>query len=101
MSGKELRNWRPGTPLTARQLQEPVDAVRELRRRTLPADQVAASPDDDQTVSVNEVWIFDSSVTRTERLEDADDPDIYIDQEIPVSVTVRRPDGTTVRIELE
>ena len=98
----ELRDWKRGTPLTARQLQEAVTGVRELRRRILPQEAVAtvaASPDD--VAAVNEVWDFVAETTLTERIEDADDDTVYIDVTIQTSVTLRKPDGTTVQMKFQ
>ncbi len=99
MSRAALRDWKKGDPLSAGHLQEAVEGVRDVGRRLLQIDDIAASPDDDEVL--DETWVFVSSETRTERIEDASDASIYIDVTRTSSVTVQRPDSTIVLIQLE
>lgn len=106
-----LRNWTPGAPLTARQLQEGVTSIRELQRTQFPsaadegsaeADSSSADPNDiDVLGRPPERWRFVRAETVTERIEDATDSSIYIDVERKTSVTVEKPDGGLVIIEFE
>lgn len=106
MSFREVRRWKVGDAITAGRLNESVDALNDLRGVPPPKEQdtnSAADVDEDTTneAPVNEIWTFVSAQLSTVRLEDASDPSIFIDVQKTTSVTVRRPDGTTVRIELE
>lgn len=103
---REVQRWQAGEPLTARRLNESVDAIRDLQAAARPKDGGTNSPsevdtDNEEQAAVNEVWTFVSAQTTTVRIEDESDSSIYVDVEKSTSVTVRRPDGTTVRIELE
>lgn len=99
-TARALRNWRPGTPITADRLQEKTEAIRELQTRTRKIERRTA-PNVDDSQPASEVWTFVTKTVATERIEDATDSSIYIDVERTTSVTVRKPDGNTVLIEFE
>lgn len=103
-----LEDWKRGQTLTAVRLQQSVAGIRELRGevdglKPAPGREATASTDTEPSASgvSSEVWKFVSKTTETERIEDADDSEVYIDVERTTSVTVRRPDGVQVVIELE
>ncbi len=122
MTVERITVWRPGEPLKATRLNETVDRVNQLsgalpkaargRADTAAAfgtgDGVEAAATDDNAgtavdgvVSADEIWTFVAAETRTERVEDSEDETIYVDVDITTSVTVRKPDGTQIKIELE
>lgn len=105
---REVRDVRRGERITQDLMNEPRRAIRDLQRLVAPKAATDASPrpsvDEDNPEALPggvEVWTFVSSVTETVRIEDADDSDVYVDVEKTLSVTVQRPDGSLVRIELE
>ena len=97
-----LRDWKKGIPVKAKHLQEPIDAIRDLREqlRALGGETQALDLDQGEVLPVVE-WVFVEKTTETERIEDATDPAIYIDVERTTTVTVETPDGTYIRIQLE
>lgn len=103
-----LQDWKRGQPLAAVRLQQSITGIRELRAEVdgmKPAAGREATASTDTAPSATgvsaEVWKFVSKTTETERIEDADDPDTYIDVERTTSVTVRTPAGVQVVIEFE
>lgn len=97
---RTLIDFKRGERLAARRLNEIHDAVRELQTVEQPqkresVDQLVETPE------VDEEWIFSAKTTRTERLEDADDPTVFIDVEVTTSVVVTTPDGRLISIQLE
>ena len=106
-----LRNWSAGSALSANHLQEPVQGLREIRyeidelKRRLDgiANREATSRSDETEEEQNgtERWKFLESTMVIERIEDADDSDVYIDVTRTTSITVQMPDGTPVLIEFE
>lgn len=95
---KQLRRWVRGAALEARRLNEVIDVTQDLAGQVNPprTDDVSKLP-----VPAGETWTFVSRTTRTERIEDADDSEVYVDVLITSTVTVQKPDGSPVTIQLE
>ena len=98
---KALRDWRRGEPISARRLQDGVDAIRDIQRKRPQTEKAEPLDQDGAEPTSDEIWRFVSKTTETERIEDVDDSDVYVDVERTTSVIVRKPNGTTVLIQLE
>ena len=95
-----LRLWNRGDAMTGPRLNEPLNLLND-RASVQPPRGLTAPNELEPEEETSETWAFSTSTTRTERLEDATDPLIYIDVVVTTSVTVTRPDGRLVIIELE
>lgn len=98
---RAIKDYVRGDKLTAARLNETVTAVRDLQRIVQPEQLESVDQDAAEPPEVNEQWIFVAKTTVTERIEDADDSEVYIDVERTTSVVLERPDGSTVLIQLE
>ncbi len=103
-TAKPPRRWRRGEVITAARLNEAVDAINRQpgpsRGAAVGREAGATTDSPDGTVQAD-VWAFVSSETRTVRLEDSEDSDVYIDVEVTRSVTLKTPAGTYVKLQLE
>ncbi len=109
-----VRLWLPGERLSARNLNRVVHAVNEDRgvKRPQESDEPESGekppdkdnqtdPDQTDLPVAGEVWAFVSRTTRLERFEKESDPAVFVLVEIPITTTVRKPDGTLITFEWE
>lgn len=123
-----FQRYRSGSPILAERLNQPLTVIEGLTQSVRPTREnpgnaalisaptttdnalidddastsqvdLATNPDGD--ISTSETWRFVSKTTRTERIEDDDNSDIYLDVVVTTSVTVQKPNGQQVIIQLE
>ena len=93
--------WTPGESLRAPKLNQTIPFLNELHGLQPPRQSTEQGIPENENTAADEVWVFAASETETTRIYDASDPEVYVDVEKTTAVTVTKPDGLTVRIELE
>lgn len=91
--------WRLGEPLGRQsKLNQAIPFLNRIAP-LLPARE-SSDPGNSGDAGADEVWSFIEADTETTIIADKDNPETFVTVEITNSVTVERPDGRQIKIEL-
>lgn len=96
-ASRPIERIRRGQIIRAAYLDTMAQAINDLNGTISPPAQIGAPAEPEQINSATgEVWREITRSTDTVRIENPDDPEQYVDVERVMTVTMSRPDGSSV-----